>query len=246
MPALVEGDDEGLYVTKLRGAAQGEKALIAELVAGEIGRALGLRVPEIVLVERDADIAAAEPDPELAIALERSVGSNLGLDFLPGAVTWDPLAGPAPDAETASRVVLFDAFVANVDRTARNANVLTWHRAPWLIDHGAALYFHHRWRPEDPLEGADDPFAESRDHVMLRWAAALPEAAAHLAATLDDARLDAVLARVPDAWLALDRAFDDVAGHRDAYRRWLRARRPVRRPARRARAPLRAPRAARG
>ncbi|MEZ4410254.1 MAG: HipA family kinase [Polyangiales bacterium] len=225
VPALVEGDDDGMYVTKLRGASQGEKTLIAEVIAGEIGRALSLPVPELVYVDLDASIAEAEPDPELCLPLEKSVGLNLGLDFLPGSVTFDPLAGPWPDASVTSRIVLFDAFVANVDRTARNANILTWHRAPWLIDHGAALYFHHGWRPDDPLEGSDDPFAEVRDHVLLRGASALREAEAHLAATLDDATLDRIVDLVPDAWLAPDLAFDDVTSHREAYRTWLRARR---------------------
>jgi hypothetical protein len=225
VPALIEGDDLGLYVTKLRGASQGEKALIAELIAGELARALGLRVPEIVGVELDASIAAAEPDPELCFPLERSVGLNLGLDFLPGSVTYDPLAGPAPDAVTASRVLLFDAFVSNVDRTVRNANLLVWHRAVWLIDHGASLYFHHRWTPDDPRAGSDDVFEEVRDHVLLPLARALPDAAAHLTRTLTDALIDALVNEIPGSWLAADRAFDDVAQHRDAYRTWLRARR---------------------
>ena len=227
VPALIEGDDLGLYVTKLRGASQGEKALIAELLAGGLARALGLRVPEIVRVELDAAIAAAEPDPELCFPLERSVGLNLGLDFLPGSVTYDPLVGPAPDAPTASRILLFDAFVANVDRTVRNANLLVWHRAVWLIDHGASLYFHHRWTPDDPRAGSDDVFDEVRDHVLLPAARALSDAAAHLARVVTDDLIDALVDDVPEAWLAADRAFDDVAQHRDAYRTWLRARREV-------------------
>ena len=228
VPALVEADDDGLYVVKLRGASQGEKALIAELVAGELGRALGLAVPELVFVELDQAIAAAEPDPELCMPLSKSLGSNLGLDFLPASVTYDPLVGPHPDAEMAARIVLFDAFVSNVDRTVRNANLLTWHRSTWLIDHGASLYFHHGWRPEDPLEGSADPFVEVRDHVLfakLGSSSNLQKAAERMRTTLDDALIDRLVELIPEAWLALDRAWDDVASHRDAYRAWLRARR---------------------
>lgn len=227
VPALVEGDDEGMYVVKLRGASQGEKALIAELIAGEIGRALGLAVPELVLVELDAAIAAAEPDPEICLPLEKSVGINLGLDFLPGSVTYDPVVGPSPDAATSARIVLFDAFVANVDRTARNANLLSWHKSTWLIDHGASLYFHHGWRPDDPLEGSEDPFAEVRQHVLIQRAHGLAAAAEHVRAVIDDAQIDRIVDLVPDSWLAVDRAFDDVTAHRAAYRTWLRARRGV-------------------
>ncbi len=225
VPALVEGEDDGIYVVKLRGAGQGEKALIADLVAGELARALGLAVPEIVLVDLDRAIADAEPDPELCLPLERSAGLNLGLDFLPGSVTYDPLVGPHPDRDDAARIVLFDAFVANVDRTPRNANLLTWQRRTWLIDHGASLYFHHGWRPEDPLVGSADPFAEVRDHVLLSRAGDLRVAGTHLLRTLDDATVDRVIDLIPASWLANDRAFSDVASHRDAYRAWLRARR---------------------
>ena len=172
VPALVEADDLGMYVVKLRGAGQGPKALIAELIAGELARAAGLSVPEIVLVDLARPIAASEPDPEIAEPLERSVGINLGLDYLPGSITFDPVADRRPDAGVASRVVLFDAFVANVDRTPRNPNLLTWHGGLWLIDHGASLYFHHGWGPGDPLEGSRDPFVEIRDHVLLRVASA--------------------------------------------------------------------------
>ena len=155
VPALVEGDDSGMYVVKLRGAGQGVKALIAELVSGELARAAGLAVPEIVLVDLDEGIAASEPDPELAEPLEKSVGLNVGLDYLPGSITFDPVADNGPDAATASRIVLFDAFVANVDRTPRNTNPALVARSPaWLIDHpGASLYFHHGWGPDDRLEG---------------------------------------------------------------------------------------------
>lgn len=227
VPALVEADDEGMYVVKLRGASQGEKALIAELVAGELARAAGLPVPELALVHLDARLAEAEPDPELCLPLERSAGLNLGLDFLPGSVTYDPLVGPHPSGDLAARIVLFDALVTNVDRTARNANLMTWHRAVWLIDHGAALYVHHGWTPADPLEGAADPFREVQHHVLLARTGDLDAAAAHLATRLDDVIIDRAVSDLPDAWLEADRAFADVATHRAQYARWLRARRDV-------------------
>jgi hypothetical protein len=224
VPALVEGDDLGLYVVKLRGAGQGLKALVAELLAGELARAAGLAVPEIVLVELDAALAESEPDPEICEPLEASAGLNLGLDFLPGSITFDPVAGPLPDVITASRVVLFDAFVTNIDRTPRNPNLLAWHARVWLIDHGAALYFHHGWDPSDPLEGTRDPFVEVRDHVLLPWAAALGDAAAHLRAALHDDVIDEVVRLIPASWLGAEHGFPDAATHRAAYAAWLRAR----------------------
>lgn len=224
VPALVEADDLGLYVVKLRGAGQGHKTLIAELVAGELARAAGLNVPELVFVELDAKLAESEPDPELALPLENSVGLNVGLDYLPGSITFDPAARFVPDATTASRLVLFDALVANVDRTARNANLLQWHRRLWLIDNGAALYFHHGWGPEDRLAGVHDPFTESALHVLLRWASELDAAATHLTAVLSDALIANVAAQIPDAWLDPADSFASVSEHRAAYTAWLRER----------------------
>src|SRR3954468_5904158 len=144
LPAIVEANDEGLYVLKFRGAGQGPKALIAELVAGEIARVAGLPVPEIVFIELDADLARTEPDPEIQELIRASAGLNLALDYLPGSITFDPLF-LAPDELLASRIVWFDAFVTNVDRTPRNSNLLVWHKKLWLIDHGASIYFHHDW-----------------------------------------------------------------------------------------------------
>src|SRR4051794_20840485 len=146
LPALIEADDFGLYVLKFRGAGQGPLALVAELIAGEIGRALGLRVPEIVLVELDSALGRNEPDYEIRALLTASVGLNLALDYLPGSTMFDPAAGDAVEARIASMAVWFDAFVTNVDRTARNPNLLYWHKALYFIDHGAALYFHHTWK----------------------------------------------------------------------------------------------------
>src|SRR5690349_13400373 len=151
LPAIIEADDEGMYVLKFRGAGQGAKALIAELVSGEIARALELPVPEIVFVDLDADLARTEPDPEIHGLILESAGLNLALDYLPGSVAYDPIVHK-PDPDLASRIVWFDAYVSNVDRTARNTNILMWHRRLWLIDHGATLYFHHAptWPSDQP------------------------------------------------------------------------------------------------
>jgi len=221
LPAIVEADDSGLYVLKFRGAGQGPKALIAELVAGELARAAGLPVPEIVFVQLDGELARTEPDAEIQDLIRASAGLNLALDFLPGSVAFDPLAG-APDAELASAIVWHDAFVGNVDRTPRNTNLLTWHRRLWLIDHGAALVFHHHWG--DPEEQARRPFAHIRDHVLLPWAKRIDEADVRLAARLTPGVVSAIVETIPEAWLGGEAAFAGVAEHRDAYRRYFAAR----------------------
>src|SRR3977135_3697190 len=149
LPAIVEADDDGMYVLKFRGAGHGARALVAELLSGEIARALGLPVPELVFVELDADLARTEPDPEIHALIRASAGLNLALDYLPGSVTFDPVV-ERPAADPASRIVWFDAYVTNVDRTVRNTNMLMWHRRLWLIDHGATLYFHHDWHDHVP------------------------------------------------------------------------------------------------
>jgi hypothetical protein len=163
LPGLVEADDDGLYVLKFRGAGQGLKALIAEVIAGELARALGLAVPEIVLMEVDPALGAAEPDPEIQDLITGSAGVNVALDFLPGSMPYTPAAGTQPSPELAAEVVWLDALVSNVDRTPRNPNLLVWHERMWLIDHGAALYFQHRdW---DPEADARRPFPAIADHV---------------------------------------------------------------------------------
>ena len=144
LPAIVEADDDGMYVLKFRGAGQGPKALIAEFVCGEIARHLGFRVPEIVFAYLDVELSRTEPDPEIQDLLKASAGLNLGLDYLPGSITFDPSVDKV-DMELASRIVWFDAFITNVDRTARNSNMLMWHKELWLIDHGAALFYQHNW-----------------------------------------------------------------------------------------------------
>lgn len=218
LPAIVEADDDGLYVLKFRGAGQGAKALIAELVAGELARAAGLLVPEIVLVELDRELARTEPDPEIQDLIQASVGLNLALDYLPGSVTFDPVVEKI-DAELASLVVWFDAYVTNIDRTPRNPNLLMWHRRLWLIDHGAALYFHHTWN--NYLTRSRDPFRAIKDHVLLPFASALPEADAKLSACLTAEVIDNIVNQIPDSWLVGDSPFGEVDQHRDAYREYL-------------------------
>jgi hypothetical protein len=221
VPALVEADDDGLYVVKLRGSAQGEKALVAELVAGELARAAGLAVPELALVEVDATLGEAEPDPEISHVLDGSVGQNLGLDYLPGSITFDPAVRPAPDPLVASQIVLFDSFVTNVDRTAKNPNLLVWHTRLWLIDHGASLYVHHGWGPADPLEGSRDPFAFVSRHVLLPWASALGAAAEALSRVITPEVIAGVVAQVPAVWLGGRDGFADEQARRAAYVAWL-------------------------
>jgi hypothetical protein len=199
LPAIVEADDLGLYVVKFRGAGQGQLALVAELVAGEIGRALGLAVPELVFAEVDATLGRNEPDAEIRHLLKASAGLNLALDYLPGSTMFDPAARDTAPPDVASMAVWFDAFVQNVDRTARNANLLVWHRSLYFIDHGAALYFHHNW--ETAAEKAETPFPEIAQHVLLRWATAIEDAAKKAHTLLTSERLEAILAMVPDAWL---------------------------------------------
>ena len=165
LPGLVEADDDGLYVLKFRGAGQGAKALVAELVAGELARAAGLPVPEIVFVELDPELGRAEPDPEIQELIAASGGLNVGLDFLPGSLTYNPAAGPPPDPELAAEIVWLDALTTNVDRSPQNPNLLLWHGRIWLIDHGAALYLQHAW--EDPPAEAQRPFPAIRNHVLL-------------------------------------------------------------------------------
>ncbi|HET8755504.1 MAG TPA: HipA family kinase [Solirubrobacteraceae bacterium] len=193
LPALVEADDDGLYVLKFRGAGQGPKALAAEIVAGELARGLGLPVPELVFVEVDAELGRAEPDPEIQDLINASVGVNLGVDFLPGALPYSPVQPPEP--ALAAAVVWLDALVENVDRTPRNPNMLRWHGNLWLIDHGASLFVHHG--AGDPLAVAGRPFPAIREHVLLPAAGSIEEADARLAPRADPA---AATALVPPAW----------------------------------------------
>ena len=200
MPGLVEADDDGLYVLKFRGAGQGAKALLAEIVAGELARAAGLPVPEIVFVALDPELGRAEPDPEIQELIAASGGLNVGLDFLPGSLTYNPAAGDAPEPELAAEIVWLDALTTNVDRSPQNPNLLLWHDRLWLIDHGAALYLQHAWA--DPPAEAQRPFPAIRNHVLLPCAGSIEEADARLAPRLGREVLERVLSSVPDDWFA--------------------------------------------
>ena len=202
LPAIVEANDLGLYVLKFRGAGQGPLALVAELIAGEIGRALGLPVPELVRVEVDAALGRNEEDPEIRDLLKASVGLNLGLDYLPGSISFDAAAGEPVEADLASVVVWFDALITNVDRTPRNPNLLWWHKALYLIDHGAALYFHHNWQSRETMAGSR--FAAIRDHVLLPWASRIEDADRRLRPQLEEALFARIAGEIPDDWLAAE------------------------------------------
>jgi len=214
LPAIIEADDDGMYVLKFRGAGQGTKALIAELIAGELARAAGLLVPELVFVSLDPEIAKTEPDPEIQDLIRASGGLNLGLDYLPGSVMFDPVADKT-DAELASRIVWFDAYVTNVDRTPRNANMLMWHRRLWLIDHGAALYFHHAWTDID--QRSKDPFRLIKEHILLPFAGALETADQAMTAVITEDEIKRIVDLVPDDWMTENSPFSTTAEHRQAY-----------------------------
>jgi hypothetical protein len=199
LPALVEASDDGLYVLKFQGAGQGRKALLAEVVAGELARALGFQVPELTLVQLDPALGRAEPDREIQDLLNASAGLNLGVDYLPGALPFNPAAGSAPAPELAADVVWLDALVTNVDRTARNTNLLLWHERLWLIDHGAALYFHHA--PERAEGHALTPFPAIAEHVLLPFAGSIAEADERLAPQVTSELLAELAAALPREWL---------------------------------------------
>lgn len=199
LPALAEADDGFLYVLKFRGAGQGVKALIAELIGGEIARALGLKVPEIVFAELDTDFGRTEGDEEIQDLLKSSVGLNLALHYLSGAVTYDPVVTTI-DPALASKIVWLDGLLMNVDRTVRNTNMLMWHQELWLIDHGASLYFHHSW--DNWQEQALKPFVQIKDHVLLPQATELEAADTAFRAILTPERIRAIVGLVPEEWLA--------------------------------------------
>jgi hypothetical protein len=203
LPGLMEADDDGLYVTKFRGAGQGEKALVAEVVAGELARALGLPVPELVVVDVDPALAAAEPDPEIQELIEASPGLNLGMDFLPGSLPYTP--GTPLDAARAADIVWFDTLVTNVDRTHRNPNLLVWHKQVWLIDHGAAFFRQHGDKPLSHSAHQPMPRPILADHVLLAVAGSIAEADERLAGPALAAAGEAV-AMVPPQWLGANPA----------------------------------------
>ncbi len=221
LPALVEADDGFLYVLKFRGAGQGTKALIAELIAGEIARALGLRVPEIVFVTLDSAFGRTEPDEEIQDLLRASEGLNLGLHYLSRAITFDALVTTV-DAKLASQIVWLDCFVTNVDRTARNTNMLIWHKELWLIDHGASLYFHHSEQLWE--EQAQRPFAQVKDHVLLPRATELDTVDAEFHMILTPERIRSIVALIPDEWLTGELSAESISEQRQVYVQFLEAR----------------------
>ena len=218
LPAIAEADDGFLYVLKFRGAGQGRKALIAELIGGELARAVGLRIPERVFAELDAAFGRSEPDEEIQDLLKASVGLNLGLHYLSGAITYDP-AVTTVDAWLASRIVWLDALLLNVDRTARNTNMLIWHKELWLIDHGAALYFHHSWQNWE--EYVTKPFVQIKDHVLLSQAAHLAEVDAEMRTMLNDELIRSIVGVIPDDWLNREHEEADVEAMREVYAQFL-------------------------
>jgi hypothetical protein len=231
LPGLVEADDDGLYVVKFHGAGQGPRALVAEWLGGELGRAIGLDVPDLVGVELDPALGDAEPHQEIQDLVRASGGLNLGLDFLPGALMFNPAAATslaAMDPSTAAAIVWLDGLITNPDRTVQNPNLLVWHRRTWCIDQGASLYIHHTWR--DPEAHARRPFERIRDHVLLPLAAPLIEVDAELAGRIDRELLESLVAQIPDAWLPDDAIAGDAPAQRRLYVAYLERRLAAPRP----------------
>lgn len=218
LPAIAEADDGFLYVLKFRGAGQGAKALIAELIGGEIARALGLRVPEIVFANLDAAFGRTEPDEEIQDLLKASVGLNLALHYLSGAISFDPAVNSV-NATMASEIVWLDCLLMNVDRTVRNTNMLCWHKELWLIDHGASLYFHHSWDKWE--EQAKKPFSLVKDHVLLPYASELHTVDERLCKILTEDKIGQIVSLIPGEWIKTESNFKDAQQNRDAYAKFL-------------------------
>ena len=218
LPAIVEADDGFKYLLKFYGAGQGTKALIAELVGGEIARALGFKVPEIVFAHLDSSFGQIEGDEEVQDLLKASVGLNLGLHYLSGAITFDPLVTTL-DSQLASQIVWLDCLLTNVDRTARNTNMLMWHKELWLIDHGASLYFHHSW--QDWEKKAKMAFTLIKNHVLLPQASELDAVDAEFRPLLTEEVIYSIVNLIPDIWLQNEELFDSTEQHRNAYAQFL-------------------------
>ena len=218
MPAIAEADDNFLYVLKFRGAGQGIKALIAELIGGEIARALGFKIPELVFATLDEAFGRTEPDEEIQDLLKASVGLNLALHYLSGAITFDPLVSHV-DPILASKIVWLDCFLTNMDRTPRNTNMLIWHKELWLIDHGASLYFHHNIQNWE--EQAVKPFTLIKDHVLLPYATELDAVDAEFRHLLNAEKLRSIIALIPDEWLNIDGTFESAETNRAIYSGFL-------------------------
>jgi hypothetical protein len=220
LPAIVEADDQFLYVLKFRGAGQGPKALIAELIGGEIARGLGLKIPEIVFADLDSAFGRIEGDEEIQDLLKASTGLNLGIHYLSGAITFDPVATKIGSA-LASKIVWLDCLLMNVDRTSRNTNMLWWNKELWLIDHGASLYFHHNWQNADHSAKA---FPSVKDHVLLSLATELDAANAECTSLLSPEKIRAIVSLIPEDWLVGDESFESPGLHREAYINFLQSR----------------------
>ncbi len=221
LPAIVEADDGFLYVLKFRGAGQGVKALIAELIGGELARALGLKMPEIVFATLDDSFSKTEPDEEIQDLLQASVGLNLGVHYLSGSITYDPIVKTI-EPKIASKIVLLDYILTNVDRTARNTNMLVWHKELWLIDHGASLYFHHSW--ENWEEQSKRVFAAIKDHVLLAQASELEAIVEEFCATLTPKLIQDVVNLIPDEWLSDYSVADSPEERRQVYAQFIETR----------------------
>ncbi len=221
MPAIAEADDEFLYVIKFRGAGQGPRALIAELIGGEIARLLGLPVPELVFASLDEAFGRTEADEEIQDLLKFSVGLNLGLHYLSGAITFDPVVNKV-DPLLASKIVWLDCLLTNMDRTCRNTNMLIWHKELWLIDHGASLYFHHSWQNWE--EQATKPFFLIKEHVLLPEASELESVDAEFRKILTSTDIRTIVQMIPDEWLNDENTFQTKQEYRDAYAVFLETR----------------------
>lgn len=217
LPAIVEANDQFLYVLKFKGAGHGYKALISELIGGEVARTLGFRVPELVFANLDSTIGRTEGDEEIQDLLKASHGLNLGLHYLSGSITFDPLVIALSDTE-ASEIVWLDSFLLNIDRTARNANMLWWHKELWLIDFGASLYFHHSWQNWDM---PNKSFPTIKDHILLSKASELEKVDETFSKILTPQKLIEIVDMIPDEWLENEPAFDSIEEHRAAYIRFL-------------------------
>jgi hypothetical protein len=221
LPAIAEADDGFMYVLKFRGAGQGTKALVAELIGGEVARILGIKVPELVFALLDESFGRTEPDEEIQDLLKASTGLNLALHYLSGAITYDP-AVTKIDEELASKIVWMDCLLTNVDRTARNTNMLMWHKELWLIDHGASLYFHHSWH--NWQQQAERPFVQIKDHVLLPQASKLESIDAEMRARLTPERIENIVSLIPDEWLANGTADETPAEMKKVYMHFINTR----------------------
>jgi hypothetical protein len=221
LPAIAEADDGFMYVVKFKGAGQGTKALIAELIGGMLAKTFDLKIPEIVFAQLDAAFGRTEPDEEIQDLLKASAGLNLALHYLSGAVTFDP-AVTEVDEMLASKIVWLDCFICNVDRTARNTNMLMWNRELWLIDHGASLYFHHSW--QNFLQQAARPFEQVKDHVLLKYATNLEAVDELFHTLLTNEKIEEIVTLIPDEWLQEKESDETAAERKLIYVQFLKTR----------------------